>query len=338
MGKILVTGVAGFIGFHVSKSLLDKGIDVWGIDNLNSYYDVSLKVSRLDYLKHLSNSSPGKFCFEKIDISDKFLLDNYFNKNTFDSVIHLAAQAGVRHSIDCPEDYVASNLLGFFNILENSRVSGIKHLVYASTSSVYGANEVIPFAEKSVSDKPLQFYAATKRANELMAHSYSALHNLPTSGLRFFTVYGPYGRPDMALFKFTKNILENKPIDIFNNGDHARDFTYIDDIVEGILKVHSNPPKKQKSSNGMDTYDPPFRVLNIGNGCPVNLESFINEIENNLKTKAIRNYIEFQIGDIHTTYADTTELQNLTGFKPSTNIKDGIRNFIDWYRDYYHIK
>lgn len=339
MKKILVTGAAGFIGFHLSEYLLKAGYDVAGLDNLNDYYDVNLKNDRVSYLK---TNNPNGFKFYNQDLTNLNGLNEIFSENDFNYVINLAAQAGVRYSIENPHIYVQSNLVGFTNILESCRLFEIEHLVYASTSSVYGGNLDMPFKEINEASNPLQFYAATKKANELMAHSYSNLYGLPTSGLRFFTVYGPWGRPDMALFLFTKNILEGKPIDIFNHGNHSRDFTYIDDIVLGITKVMEIPPTYDDKWDGMNPNSSnsksPYRVLNIGNNNPVQLNDFIDEIEKNLKIKAIRNYLPLQAGDVPETFADTSLLKNLTGFRPTTGIEEGIKNFISWYLDYYKIK
>tara|TARA_B100000963_G_C22638223_1_gene678798 strand:+ start:2047 stop:3066 length:1020 start_codon:yes stop_codon:yes gene_type:complete len=339
MKKILVTGAAGFIGFHLSKYFLNQGRYVVGLDNLNDYYDISLKNDRVE---NLMAENTDQFSFHKVDLVDLEDLRKIFLSNQFDYVINLAAQAGVRYSISNPHAYVQSNLVGFTNLLEVCREFEIKHLVYASTSSVYGGNLDMPFKEINEASNPLQFYAATKKANELMAHSYSNLYGLPTSGLRFFTVYGPWGRPDMALFLFTKNILEGKPIDVFNGGNHSRDFTYVDDIVEGVARVMEIPPKYDENWDGMKSNSSdsrsPYRVLNIGNNNPVLLNDFIDEIEKNLKKKAKRNYLPLQPGDVPETFADTNLLQNLTGFKPKIGIKEGIENFTSWYLDYYKIK
>ena len=341
MPKILVTGSVGFIGFHTAKRLLQDGNEVIGIDNLNDYYDPNLKLKRLEFLKSLPEYK-NKFIFEKVDLFDNEALNDIFNKFEIESVINLAAQAGVRHSIKNPQDYVKSNLVGFANILENCRHSNINHLTYASTSSIYGASTKMPFKETDEASNPLQFYAATKKANELMAHSYSNLYRIPSSGLRFFTVYGPWGRPDMALFLFTKNIIEGKPIDIFNQGNHLRDFTYIDDIVEGIVRVHKSPPKEDfnwdSTKGNSSSSSAPYRVLNIGNNNPVRLEDFVEEIEKNLGKKAIKNYLPLQTGDVPETYADTYLLKELTGFTPKVSIKEGIKNFIDWYINFYGIE
>ncbi len=343
MKKILVTGAAGFIGFHLCKALMKQGNNVFGIDNINDYYDTKLKKKRLEILTSSKNkSSKESFEFKKIDLCNLNELSDCFDEKNFECVINLAAQAGVRHSIKNPHAYVQSNLVGFTNILEACRYSDIQHLIYASTSSVYGASTNMPFKEVNEASNPLQFYAATKKANELMAHSYSNLYKLPTTGLRFFTVYGPWGRPDMALFLFTKNIIEGKPIDIFNQGNHLRDFTYIDDIVEGILRVLDSPPKEDlnwDSVNGnSSSSSAPYRVLNIGNNNPIKLEDFIKEIEKNLGKKAIKNYLPLQIGDVPETYADTNLLKDLTGFTPKVSIKEGVKNFVNWYKNFYEIE
>ena len=332
--NILVTGSAGFIGFHTAKKLLDKGHEVVGIDNLNDYYSVQLKKQRLSILKQYEN-----FSFEKISIEDEKKLNACFDNTPFDYVINLAAQAGVRYSITSPKTYVKSNVEGFLNILENCRNHKIKHLVFASTSSVYGLNTRLPFKEENSVDHPAQFYAATKRANELMAHSYSNLFNIPTTGLRFFTVYGPWGRPDMALFIFVKNILEGKPIDLFNEGNHTRDFTYVDDIVNGIVKVLDKPAKKDKKwkSNlpNPDSSSAPFRIYNIGNSNPTKLKDFIKEIEKNFKIKAKINLKKMQLGDIEKTSADVSNLRKFVNYKPTINYKEGIRLFVEWYLNHY---
>lgn len=319
--KILVTGVAGFIGFHVANKLLDQDIKVIGIDNLNDYYDVNLKKSRLQQL----NSHPNQtnFDFIKLDIADKDLMSQLFAQYSFDRVIHLAAQAGVRYSIENPHAYVQSNLVGFTNILEGCRNSKVQHLIYASSSSVYGGNKQLPFSESEPADSPISFYAATKRANELMAHSYTSLYGLHTTGLRFFTVYGPWGRPDMALFKFTKAILSDGEIDVFNYGKHLRDFTYIDDIVSGILKVAETPNN--------------WQIFNIGNNNPVKLERYISVIEKNLRKKARINFLPLQNGDVPDTYADVSKLQAATNYRSTTTVEDGIKKFLDWYMEHYAI-
>jgi UDP-glucuronate 4-epimerase len=334
--SILVTGAAGFIGFHLSKKLCSLGYSVTGIDNLNDYYEVGLKLSRLDQLKQL-----GNFTFQEVDLTDKKGIDTLFQKNSFDFVVNLAAQAGVRYSLTNPYAYLESNLHGFLNILEACRYAKTKHLIYASSSSVYGANKKMPFSVHHNVDHPISMYAASKKSNELMAHTYSALYNLPTTGLRFFTVYGPYGRPDMALFIFTKAILEGKPIDVYNHGKMKRDFTYIDDIVEGIVRLIPNVPKGDSSWNG-NTPDAassfaPYRLYNIGNNKPVELMRFIEIIEEKLGKKAVKNLLPLQEGDVPETYADVDDLMRDVNFKPATPIEVGIGNFIEWYVDYYKV-
>jgi len=318
--KILVTGCAGFIGFHLSLFLLKKNIKVIGIDNINEYYDVRLKKDRLKILKTYK-----KFSFNKFDLINKKKIDLIIKKNGIKIIIHLAAQAGVRYSIKNPNSYFKNNLEVFFNILEVSRFNKINHLVFASTSSVYGDNFNFPSKEDFNTDKPLSFYAATKKSNEIMAYTYSNIFKLPCTGLRFFTVYGPYGRPDMALFKFTKNILENKKIELFNNGNHARDFTYIDDVVDGIFSI-INKPEKQKI---------PFSIFNIGNGNSKKLKEYINLIEKNLGLKAKIVKLPLQKGDIKKTSSDITKLNLCTGYNAKINIEVGIKKFIDWYKEYY---
>lgn len=332
--SILVTGAAGFIGFHLSRKLCSLGYAVTGIDNLNDYYEVSLKEARLGILKNTEG-----FSFHKLDITDKKGIDSLFEKSKFKFVVNLAAQAGVRYSLTNPYAYLESNLHGFLNILEACRHNKVEHLVYASSSSVYGANKTMPFSVHHNVDHPISLYAATKKSNELMAHTYSALFNLPTTGLRFFTVYGPYGRPDMALFIFTKAILEGKPIDVYNHGKMKRDFTYVDDIVEGIVRLIPTVPKGEKSWNGA-TPDAassfaPYRLYNIGNNSPVELMHFIEVIEDKLGKKAVKNLLPIQEGDVPETYADVEALTEAVGFKPSTSIETGIGNFISWYKEYY---
>ena len=334
--KTLLTGAAGFIGMHTALKLLKRGDEVVGIDNINNYYDPLLKQARLNRLKDFNN-----FKFIKSDISDDKNITKIFKEDSFQKVIHLAAQAGVRYSIENPQEYINSNLVGFANILENCRTSKIDHLVYASSSSVYGGNELLPFREKHNVDHPISLYAATKKSNELSAHAYSHLYKIPTTGLRFFTVYGPWGRPDMALFLFTKNILENKPINVFNKGQMIRDFTYIDDIVEGVVKTSDKP-----ASPSLD-YDPknpnpsisdaPYKVFNIGNGDPIPLMDYISSIENALGISAQINLMEAQKGDVISTCADNSELEKWIGFKPSTSINNGVKKFTDWYKDFYKI-
>ena len=335
--KILVTGSAGFIGFHTTQSLLNQGHDVIGIDNLNDYYDVNLKYQRLSYLTEFCNrhSCADHYQFTEMNIANKQAMTRLFNDNQFDRVIHLAAQAGVRYSIENPDAYIESNLVGFANILEGCRQQNTAHLLYASSSSVYGMNRSTPFSTGDQVDFPISLYAATKKSNELLAHSYSHLYKIPTTGLRFFTVYGPWGRPDMAYFSFTKKILNDDPIDIFNHGKMKRDFTYIDDIVEGIIRVMNHIPQPQKSK--ITTSIAPYKIYNIGNNQPVTLERFINAIEKAIGKKAIRNNLPMQPGDVPITYADITELMQDVDFKPDTLIEDGIQKFVDWYMQNYNV-
>ena len=335
--KILVTGAAGFIGYHTSKLLLDEEYEVTGIDNLNDYYDPSLKKDRLKCLKQYKN-----FQFLKLDLIDEPALNKLFERNNFEVVVHLAAQAGIRYSLVNPRQYLESNIIGSFNILELSKKYKISHLVYASTSSVYGANRKLPFHEDDTADHPLQFYAASKRSSELMAHSYAHLYKIPCTGLRFFTVYGPWGRPDMALFKFTENILKDKPIEIYNNGNHTRDFTFVDDISEAIGKIIKKPPKEN------DLWDPllpqssfsssPFRVFNIGNSKPVKLMEYVYQLEKSLNKEAIKVFSPRSDGDILETHADIDNLTNFIGYSPKTSVKEGIDLFVKWYLDYYEGK
>lgn len=334
--NILVTGAAGFIGFHLAARLLADGFSVLGVDNLNDYYDVNLKKDRLKLL-----SLNPEFVFFQTDLSDLAGLTAVFQDNSVDVVINLAAQAGVRYSIINPHAYVESNLVGFVNILECCRHHHVKHLVFASSSSVYGANTNMPFSVHDNVDHPVSLYAATKKSNELMAHTYSHLYNLPCTGLRFFTVYGPWGRPDMALFLFTKAILNNQPIQVFNHGKMRRDFTYIDDIVEGVVRVINAVPKPNPKWSG-DAPDPgtsykPYRIFNIGNNNPVELTQFIAAIENALGKKAEKELMDIQPGDVAETYANIDDLYNAVGFKPETSIEQGIEKFIEWYRSYYKI-
>ena len=330
--KILVTGCAGFIGFHLSEKLALKGHRVVGLDSINNYYGTKIKLDRLKILRKYSK----KFIFIKGDMCNASFIKKVFQKYKFDQVINLAAQAGVRYSIENPKAYLDSNLIGFFNILDCSKEFKIKHLIYASTSSVYGNNSKLPFKESRHADHPIQFYAATKRANELMAHSYSSLYNLPTTGLRFFTVYGPWGRPDMALFIFTKNILDGKKIELFNYGNHIRDFTYIDDIVEPILRLIKRPPKKNKTkTNNPSKSIGPFKIFNIGNNDPKKLMVFVKAIEKKLNKKAKIKFKPLQKGDVYETYADTGKLLQATGYKSEVGIEEGIGNFVDWYRNYF---
>ena len=334
--KILVTGAAGFIGMTASLRLLARGDEVVGLDNLNDYYEVSLKENRLARL-----TSHANFRFVKLDVGDRAGMEALFAAEKFDKVIHLAAQAGVRYSIQNPHAYVDSNLVGFINILEGCRHHKVQHLVYASSSSVYGGNTKMPFSEHDSVDHPVSLYAATKKANELMAHTYSHLYGLPTTGLRFFTVYGPWGRPDMALFLFTKAILEGRPIDVFNHGNMKRDFTYVDDIVEGVIRVldktaAANPAYEAISADPA-TSNVPYRVFNIGNNNPVQLLDFIGAIENALGQKAEKRLLPLQDGDVPATFANTDLLNDWVGFVPGTTVQEGVSRFIAWYRDYYKV-
>ena len=336
--RVLVTGSAGFIGNHVSLRLLEEGRDVVGIDNLNSYYDVNLKRRRIERLTPFEN-----YINAPIDINDQDKLNKVFKDYKIDQIIHLAAQAGVRHSLTAPRDYIDANISGFLNILEACRNFGTKHLVYASTSSVYGGNTKIPFSEHDGTNHPKSIYAATKKTNELMAHSYSHLFNFPVTGLRFFTVYGPWGRPDMALFKFTKAILNNKPIDLYNNGNMKRDFTYIDDIVESITHILAKAPEIDSNWNS-NLPDPatsgiaPYRVYNIGSNNPVNLMDFVEILEIKLGREAVKNYMPMQPGDVDTSWANADELAQNIGYTPITPLDKGIHNFVDWYLDYFEIR
>ena len=331
MATILVTGAAGFIGYHVARTLLEQGHIVIGIDNLNTYYDVSLKHGRLAELNPYS-----QFTFHQLDIAERDGVQHLFARYTPQRVVHLAAQAGVRYSLHNPHAYADSNLVGFVNILEGCRHQYVEHLVFASSSSVYGANRQLPYAVSQNVDHPLSLYAATKKANELMAHTYSHLYGLPTTGLRFFTVYGPWGRPDMAPFKFTKAIIEGRTIDVYNYGRMRRDFTYIDDIVEGVVRtLHHIPEANQTEATGPGHSHAPYRIYNIGNGRPVELMRFIEVIENCLDTKAKKNMIPLQPGDVLETCADVTALQQTVGFSPTTPLELGLPRFINWYQDYY---
>lgn len=337
MSHYLVTGAAGFIGFHVSRRLLARGDTVVGYDVVNSYYDPSLKRGRLAVL-----APQAGFQFIEADLADRSAIDSVFAANRFDAVIHLAAQAGVRYSLENPRAYIDSNLVGFTNILEACRHARVPHLTYASSSSVYGANTTMPFSVHHNVDHPLSLYAATKKANELMAHTYSHLFQLPTTGLRFFTVYGPWGRPDMALFKFTKAILAGDPIDVYNHGRMQRDFTYIDDIAEGVIRTTDHIAQGNPAWSG-DAPDPscsraPYRVYNIGNHQPVELLRVIELLEENLGRKAIRNMMPMQPGDVPATYADVEDLTRDVGFHPSTSIETGIARFVEWYRDYFAVR
>jgi UDP-glucuronate 4-epimerase len=335
--KLLVTGAAGFIGFHTVKLLLERGDEVVGLDNLNHYYDPALKEARLKILRSFE-----RFRFVKADLADRSAMQTLFRAEGFQRVVHLAAQAGVRYSLENPHAYVHSNIVGFLEVLEGCRQTHVEHLVYASTSSVYGANTKMPFSEKHGVDHPLTLYAATKRSNELMAHSYASLYALPTTGLRFFTVYGPWGRPDMALFLFTKNILAGVPIDVFNQGDHQRDFTYVDDIVKGVVAavdhVASPDPNWDSDRPNPSTSDAPFRIYNIGNQTPVALTRYIEVLERCLGKKALKNLLPMQLGDIADTWADVETLAREVGYRPSTDLETGVKHFVEWYLAYYHPK
>jgi UDP-glucuronate 4-epimerase len=349
--KILITGTAGFIGFHLSKKLLERGDQVVGLDSVNDYYDVNLKHGRLnnlgithtdaEYNKIITSSKNPNFKFIKLQLEDKENIDKLFKQEKFDNVINLAAQAGVRYSLTNPYAYIDSNITGFLNILEACRFNPVKHLAYASSSSVYGLNESMPFSTSNNVDHPVSLYAASKKANELMAHTYSNLFKIPTTGLRFFTVYGPWGRPDMALFIFTKNILENKPIDVFNFGEMRRDFTYVDDIVGGLERVIDNPPVPNAEWNGTHP-DPssskvPYKIYNIGNSSPVKLLDFIEALEESLGKKAVKNMMPIQAGDVPATWADVSDLTKNFNYKPFTPVKQGIDNFVSWYKEFYKV-
>ena len=347
--KILVSGSAGFIGFHLTKKLLERGDNVVGIDNINNYYDVNLKYARLaetgidkdavSWNKRITSTKYPNYNFIRMNLEDKEAIQNLVLNEQFDNICHLAAQAGVRYSLENPYAYIDSNIVGFLNILEAARDSNIKHLVYASSSSVYGGNTKMPLSTADSVDHPISLYAATKKSNELMAHVYSHLFNIPTTGLRFFTVYGPWGRPDMALFLFTKSILENKPIQVFNYGNMTRDFTFIDDIIEGVVKVIDKPAKPTMDANP----DPsssniaPYKVYNIGNSSPVKLLDYIEAIENELGKKAIKEFLPMQPGDVPYTEADVSDLVRDFGYKPTTKVQDGIKEFIKWYKNFYNI-
>ncbi|MBK7114750.1 MAG: NAD-dependent epimerase [Proteobacteria bacterium] len=334
--KVLVTGAAGFIGSTVSRKLLDRGDEVVGLDNLNAYYDPKLKEARLARL-----TPRAGFRFAKLDLADAPGMAALFKAERFERVVHLAAQAGVRYSLENPQAYVDSNITGTLNVLEGCRHNGVQHLVYASTSSVYGSTTSMPFSVHQAATHPLSFYAATKRANELMAHTYAALFKLPVTGLRFFTVYGPWGRPDMALFLFTKNIIAGKPIDVFNHGHHKRDFTFVEDIAEGVVRSLDRiaTPDPNWDSNNPDpaTSSAPYRVYNIGNNKPVDLSHYIETLEKCLGKKAEKNMLPLQLGDVPDTYADVEDLVRDVGYKPATTVEEGIKAFVDWYREYYRV-
>lgn len=350
--KFLVTGTAGFIGFHLASQLLERGDEVVGLDSINDYYDITLKYERLrqngidksaiTYNAMVKSSTKANHSFIQLELSDKINLNDLFAREQFDVVVNLAAQAGVRYSITNPEVYVDSNIVGFSNILECSRHNNVKHLVYASSSSVYGLNEAVPFSTSQNVDHPMSLYAASKKSNELMAHVYSHLFNLPTTGLRFFTVYGPWGRPDMALFIFTKSILSGTPIPVFNHGNMVRDFTYVDDIVKGVIKVIENPPVENKSWDPKNpdpsTSNAPYKLYNIGNNSPVTLLDFINAIEQELGIEAKKDFLPIQAGDVPATYADVSDLVANVNYKPDTTIKEGIKQFISWYKSYYKVQ
>jgi UDP-glucuronate 4-epimerase len=335
--KYLLTGAAGFIGFHTSKLLLSKGHEVVGLDNLNEYYDVTLKRARLEQLE----KTPG-FRFVRLDLADDAGMAQLFAREKFERVVHLAAQAGVRYSLQDPHAYIRSNVTGTLNVLEGCRHHGVQHLVYASTSSVYGINTNMPFSVHNIADHPLSLYATTKRSNELMAHNYSALFKLPTTGLRFFTVYGPWGRPDMALFMFARNILEGKPIDVFNNGNHKRDFTFVTDIAEGVVRASERTaqadPKWNSNAPDPASSNAPFRIYNIGNNAPVPLMRYIEVLEECLGRKATKNFLPLQLGDVPETFADIDDLVRDVGYRPATSVEEGVSRFVDWFCEYYGYK
>ena len=337
--KILVTGHAGFIGFHLAKCLLERGDAVIGFDVVNDYYDPNLKEARLRILEETAKKTGSEYVSIRANLADRSAVETSFREHCFGRVIHLAAQAGVRYSLANPYAYVESNLIGFTNLLEACRHAETPHLTYASTSSVYGANTSMPFCESHRADHPLQFYAATKRANELIAHSYSHLYRLPTTGLRFFTVYGPWGRPDMALFRFTKNILEGKPIQVFNHGDHTRDFTYIDDIVEGVVRASDDiaqpDPNWSSDTPNPDSSSAPFRIFNIGNNAPVKLSEYIEAIEVVLGKPAIKESLPLQAGDMPGTCAEVSKLSNMLSYKPTIGVREGVVRFVEWYQTEY---
>lgn len=337
--RVLVTGNAGFIGFHLTKRLLEQGRSVVGVDSVNDYYDPNLKEQRLNILANVAASTGSDYQFLRGNLADAEFSKSVFATGELDRVFHLAAQAGVRYSLVNPQAYVESNIVAFTNVIEGARYAKVPHFIYASTSSVYGANTKVPFAEDQAAVHPLQFYAATKRANELMAHSYSHLFGLPTTGLRFFTVYGHWGRPDMALFLFTKNILAGEPIQVFNYGNHTRDFTFVEDIVDGILGASANIAQPDPTWNSDDpdpaTSNAPFRVINIGNNNPIDLSAYISAIESTVGKTAIKELLPLQAGDVPDTYADVSRLIAATGYKPATPVQEGVARFVEWYRGYY---
>lgn len=349
--KILITGTAGFIGFHLAKKLLERGETVVGLDSINDYYDVRVKYGRLadtgiekseiEYNKLIQSDNYPNYQFIQLQLEDKENLEKLFATQNFDYVIHLAAQAGVRYSLTNPQAYMDSNIIGFLNILECCRNYPVKHLTYASSSSVYGLNELQPFSTSHNVDHPVSLYAASKKSNELMAHTYSHLFKIPTTGLRFFTVYGPWGRPDMAIYLFTKAIFENKTIDVFNYGEMQRDFTYIDDIVEGVIRVNDNPPQENPnwnaSSDDPSTSSAPYKIYNIGNNNPVKLMDFITALESKIGKIAEKNMLPIQAGDVPSTYADVTDLITDLDYKPQTSIEYGINQFVDWYKDFFKV-
>ena len=337
--RVLVTGAAGFIGSFTTQRLLDRGDRVVGLDNLNDYYDPTLKQARLDRI--MDRPDADRFTFVKANLEDRDAMERLFADHRFDRVVHLAAQAGVRYSLENPHAYINANIVGFTNILEGCRHNEIEHLVFASTSSAFGSDTAMPFSEHRGGDHPITLYAATKRANELMAHSYASLFNIPCTGLRFFTVYGPWGRPDMALFKFAKAMLEGRPIDVFNFGKHRRDFTYVEDIVQGVVRVLDAPAKADPAFD-TNTPDPavsnaPWRIYNIGNGKPVELMHYIEVLEQKLGIKAEKNLLPMQPGDIEATWADSGDLSRDLGYQPDTSVEEGVGAFVDWYRDYYSV-
>jgi UDP-glucuronate 4-epimerase len=351
VNKVLVTGTAGFIGFHLTKRLIDEGIQVVGLDVINDYYDINLKYSRLNFLginkneiqqnKIVESKIHPNLNFIQSDLADHEFIVEFMKSESFDFVVNLAAQAGVRYSIENPLAYTHSNIDGFLSILEGARHSKVKHLVYASTSSVYGLNTAMPLKETTPTEHPMALYAATKKANEMMAHSYSHLFDLPTSGLRFFTVYGPWGRPDMALFLFAEAMRKGEPINVFNHGKMIRDFTYVDDIVESITRLMVKPPKRNNDWNGedpkIDSSSAPYRIFNIGNGSPVELMRYIEAVESSLDLKGKYNMMDIQPGDVPATHADTTALEKYIGFKPQTTVEEGVSRFISWYKEYYKL-